>query len=175
MFEFERIRPGSVPDRWFRTRPWVPYPTVPGVPYPSDLVADAGGLDAEHVGVHLVEAFAQAQAQHLNRVAYLRLMSVRFDDQAQQRLPLLGGRAGFQNLGDDGEEAAAQPASDEVESLTAGSQSRASQGVLAASAPGNTLGAQAEKGEISNDDYAQKSTEERQRQQRATQAQRRSG
>ena len=72
-------------------------------------------------------------------------------------------------------EAAAQPASDEVESLTAGSQSLASQGVLAASAAGNTLGAQAEKGEISNDDYAQKSTEERQRQQRATQAQRRSG
>lgn len=71
--------------------------------------------------------------------------------------------------------AASQSPSSLVETLTAGSTSLASQAVQAASAGGNTLGAQNERGEISNDDYANKSTEERGRQQRATQAQRRGG
>jgi hypothetical protein len=72
-------------------------------------------------------------------------------------------------------DAGAQAASAEVQALTAGSSSVASQAVQAASAAGNTLGAKAQSGEVGAEEYGKKSTEERARQQRATQAHRRSG
>lgn len=68
-----------------------------------------------------------------------------------------------------------QAASLDVLAATAGSTSDAAAGMEAASSAGNTLGAQANSGQVSNEEYASQSTEERGRQQRATQAQRRSG
>ncbi len=68
-----------------------------------------------------------------------------------------------------------QAASGDVLQQTAGSTSLASEAMQQTSAAGNTLGRQAQKGEIGPDEYASKSTDERGRQQRATQAQRRSG
>ena len=71
--------------------------------------------------------------------------------------------------------AGAQAASGAVLAATAGSTSDTAAAMERTSAAGNTLGAEAEAGDITNDDYASKSSEERGRQQRATQAKRRSG
>lgn len=71
--------------------------------------------------------------------------------------------------------AAKQAPSQAVLGTTAGSTSLASDRMEDASAAGNTLGAEAEAGDVSTDDYATRSTDDRGRQQRATQAQRRSG
>lgn len=68
-----------------------------------------------------------------------------------------------------------QPASDEVQALTAGRTGLAAQNVRAASAAGNTTGAQSKSGEVSPQQYASAGSEERARQQRATQALRRNG
>lgn len=119
------------------------------------------------------QRLAEAQEQtHL--VTTFRVQDVTIDWSQEDGVSIEGDFINFIVIRES-PSAAQQAASAAVEALTAGSTSLASLGVQAASAAGNTLGAQNERGEISNDEYANKSTEERGRQQRATQAQRRSG
>ena len=119
------------------------------------------------------QRLAEAQEQtHL--VTTFRVQDVTIDWSQEDGVSIEGDFINFIVIRES-PSAAQQAASAAVEALTAGSTSLASQGVQAASAAGNTLGAKNERGEISNDEYANKSTDERGRQPRATQAQRRSG
>ena len=119
------------------------------------------------------QRLAEAQEQtHL--VTTFRVQDVTIDWSQEDGVSIEGDFINFIVIRES-PSAAQQAASAAVEALTAGSTSLASLGVQAASAAGNTLGAQNERGEISNDEYANKSTEERGRQQRATQSHRRNG
>lgn len=119
------------------------------------------------------QRLAEAQEQtHL--VTTFRVQDVAIDWSQDEGVSIDGDFVNFIVVRES-PDAGAQSASAEVLAATAGSTSLASRAVESASAGGNTAGARRERGEISNEEYEQTSTEERGRQQRANQARRRGG